>query len=150
MTWSPSGSARLVSPKFPVMGRRGQRPGRCLWTVPPAPVLGINPRVSCMPALPLLCFILLGCFGLGKIPWGGQRPGVLERLHTSGGIWISLCLCLAGLVHWCTVLGLCKSLVYYGRLLLHRLGIPGGQARMSTTGCVPGSLAAGLSTAQGT
>lgn len=97
-----------------------------------------------------VCFILLGCFDLGKTPCGGQRPGVLEWFHTSGGIWISLCLCLAGLVHWCTVLGLCKSLVYYGRLLLHRLGIPGGQARMSATGCVPGSLAAGLSTAQGT
>lgn len=49
-----------------------------------------------------------------------------------------------------TALSLCKSLVYYGRLLLHRLGIPGGQACMSATGCVSGSLAAGLSTAQGT
>lgn len=48
-----------------------------------------------------------------------------------------------------SVLGLCKPLVYHGRLLFPR-GISGGQAHMSFPACMAGSLAAVLSAAQGT
>lgn len=62
---------------------------------------------------------LLGGFDLGKIPRGGQSA--LEFWNGSilqEAFGFHLCLCLVGLVHCCSVLGLCKSLVYYGRLVV--------------------------------